>query len=138
MPTSSALLLSTGLLVAFGLLAFGALIGVLMCSAPSVDQREPSALGELARYRAQWESLRPSTYTFLYSSQCSGPCTAGREVQITVQNDKVVMTSDGERMGRPTVDKLFDMVKDALEQSDSSVRVRYHHTNTWDSRLRPT
>ena len=115
--------------LAFALAALLILPGcaVLEPEADAADRRA------LARARALWERVGPSSYRYVYAAHCNCPPTVSRATWVTVEQDVVVDAAyldDSEPVNigpqlYGTVDSLFARVQRAYDQHAAEVRVQY-------------
>lgn len=90
--------------------------------------------GELDQARSRWRVARPSSYSYIYRLSCFCPRELTEPVLITVRNatvDKVVYANTGQPVDPQhlqhfhTVDKLFDMLQDAINRKPHEMAVSY-------------
>lgn len=96
---------------------------------PASDEEE-----QLANALAGWKRLGISEYSYVYSRTCECPPEWQRPYLVVVEDGKVTGATDvatgavrpSDRM--PTIDDLFTMISDALENDADVVRIVYDRT----------
>lgn len=102
--------------------------GTIGCSDPLGPD-----VGELERARARWEARAPVLYEYQLRRTCFCPRALVRPVRITVSDGDVVAAVDpgtNEPLdpppdGFPTIDDLFDEIRDAIDGEADSIEATY-------------
>lgn len=107
---------------------------VLASAGCGILHPDGSGPGDLEHNRERWEATRPSAYTMVIERHCFCPEPTRGPVRITVQATiptSRVYTDSGEAVLAelapvfPTIDGLFDVLRDAYDRDAHEVRVSY-------------
>jgi len=111
--------------------AVGLLAALGGCSNPI----GPSAEGELQMAKAQWDQIGMTSYTFELRRACyCGYADAGYRVRVVVANgtaidayntDLEATLTPAHLATMPTIEGLFTIIRNAIDQSADRIRVRY-------------
>lgn len=107
------------------------LIGLLLTGGCGIFEPASDEEERLENAIAGWKRLGITEYSYVYSRTCECPPEWQRPVLILVRDGEVTQASDGEtgaarditRM--PTIDDLFTMIRDALDDDADVVRISY-------------
>ncbi len=100
-----------------------------------VSEKKDQAAEDLRIHRQQWSSLDISEYTYRFNWNCFCVPEYTQPVFITVQQHRITQVIDVES-GEPlsfedfsryrTIDGLFNLIQDAIEQDAHQINVVYH------------
>jgi hypothetical protein len=117
------------------LLITGTLVALTSCEAVGVTGPGLETREQLLSHRQLWESQGITSYRFGYRRTCY--CGDVKTLEIDVANGAVAAAryaDDGAPVHAiyqttlPTIDDLFDIIEEALDQRADALRVTYHRT----------
>ncbi len=96
------------------------------------------AQADLDEHRALWQSQRPHEYMFEYTPKCFGACTIVPILVAVRDNEVFVAVADkGEShatLNLRTIDKLFEMLQYAIDESADQMDVAYDSVHGYPAR----